>query len=235
MTDRIAIVTGAAHGIGLACAKRLAREGGWHVVLADKNDARLEDAAKGVGTPVLADVGEEVEVRRLIETAAAEGEIGLIVSNAGVSRFGSLEETSLQDWNAVLAANLTASFLLAKHAERHLRRAQGAMVLIASTRAHMSEADTHAYSASKGGLVALTHSLAISLGPEVRVNCVSPGWIDVSGEPLSEEDHAQHPAGRVGRPEDVAEAVSYLAGAPFATGTELVLDGGMTRKMIYRD
>ena len=100
----------------------------------------------------------------------------------------------------------------------------------------MSEPNTESYSASKGGLVALTHALALSLGPEVRVNCVSPGWIHTHGERLSPEDHAQHPAGRVGEPGDVAELVAYLLDrerSGFVTGAEIVIDGGMTRKMIY--
>lgn len=231
---KVAIVTGAARGIGFACAKRLAAEG-WCAVLADRDEEALNEAADGVGRAVPADVGNEEDVRKLIEMATAEGDLGLIVSNAGMSKFGSLEETSLAAWNGILASNLTASFLLAKHGEKALRRAKGAMVLVASTRAHMSEPDTHAYAATKGGLVALTHSLAISLGPDVRVNCVSPGWIHTSAEDLSAEDHEQHPAGRVGRPDDVAAGVSYLASAEFATGTELVLDGGMTRKMVYAD
>jgi NAD(P)-dependent dehydrogenase (short-subunit alcohol dehydrogenase family) len=106
-------------------------------------------------------------------------------------------------------------------------------VNIASTRALQSEPDTEAYAASKGGLVALTHALAMSLGPEVRVNCVSPGWI--AHEPVGKKDHAQHPAGRVGRPEDIAELVDYLLSdaAGFVTAQNFVVDGGMTRKMIY--
>ena len=131
-----------------------------------------------------------------------------------------------------------------------MRRAGGgAIINIASTRALMSEPDTFAYSASKGGLLALTHSLAISLGPIIRVNAISPGWIDTSGwrrgeagqaparEALRPIDHAQHPAGRVGRPEDVAWACTFLASdlAGFITGQNLIVDGGMTVKMIYVD
>ena len=106
---------------------------------------------------------------------------------------------------------------------------------IASTRAHMSEPHTEAYSASKGGLVALTHALAISLGPAVRVNCISPGWIFTKGEKPRPEDHAFHPAGRVGVPGDIAALAAWLLGpdSAFVTGTEFVVDGGMTRKMIY--
>src|SRR5205809_434644 len=121
-----------------------------------------------------------------------------------------LKSLTLADWRKVIDTNLTATYLFARAAEAPLRAARGAIVTIASTRALMSEPNTESYSASKGGLVALTHALAISLGPDVRVNCVSPGWIHTHGEPLSAEDHAQHPAGRVGEPADVAELVAYL-------------------------
>ena len=148
-----------------------------------------------------------------------------------------LRTLTLAEWHRVIDTNLTAAFLLARAAEKPLRQARGAIVTIASTRALMSEAETESYSASKGGLLALTHALAISLAPDVRVNCVSPGWIetkDYAG--LRRKDHAQHPAGRVGRPQDVAEIVAWLLDpkrSGFVTGANFVIDGGMTRKMIY--
>ncbi len=234
---RATIVTGAGHGIGAGIARRLAACG-WHVVCADMDaDAVGAVASEIGGVGVHCDVGSEAEVGRLVAvTRARYGRIDAIVSNAGVGAFGPLERTSLEAWNRVLATNLTATFLLAKAAAAELRQARGAIVTIASTRAHMSEPDTLAYSASKGGLVALTHALAMTLAPDVRVNCISPGWIDTGKHgPLKASDHAQHPAGRVGRPEDIAAAVAYLLSedAGFITGAELIVDGGMTRKMIY--
>jgi hypothetical protein len=118
-----------------------------------------------------------------------------------------------------------------------LQATGGAIVNVASTRALQSEPDSEAYAASKGGLVALTHALARSLAPHVRVNCVSPGWIHTGDEPLAAADHAQHLSGRVGRPSDVGRLVRFLL-APenaFITGANYVIDGGMTRKMIYEE
>ena len=236
---KVAIITGAGHGIGRACATALSALG-WVAVCADLDPSRAMDAAVAIGGQAAAcDVSKEADVKRLVEeTANTFGRIDAIVSNAGIFQRKSLAATSLEDWNKVIATNLTAAFLLAKYAGAHLRQSKGGMVLIASTRAHMSEPDTFAYSASKGGLVALTHSLAVTLGPDVRVNCISPGWINVDeAAKLSAEDHAQHPAGRVGTPADIAAAAAFLLSpaARFMTGAELIIDGGMTKKMIYAE
>jgi hypothetical protein len=234
---RVVIVTGAGHGIGATVAAHMAGDG-WHVVAADVDPASVAATANATGgTGIVCDVGEEAAIRTLVgETGRRLGRIDAIVSNAGINANGPLKDTSLDAWNRVLAVNLTATFLLAREAEAELRKAKGAIVTIASTRAHMSEPDTVAYSASKGGLLALTHALAVTLAPDVRVNCIAPGWIATGRHgALRPADHAQHPAGRVGRPEDIAAAVGYLLSdaAGFVTGAELVVDGGMTRKMIY--
>jgi NAD(P)-dependent dehydrogenase (short-subunit alcohol dehydrogenase family) len=236
-SSRVVIVTGAGNGIGAGVARHLAQSG-WRVVAADIDASAVAATARAIGADaVVCDVGKETDIRALVEEARGKlGRIDAIVSNAGISANGPLSGTSLDAWNRVLAVNLTATFLLAKAAELDLRAAKGAIVTIASTRAHMSEPNTLAYSASKGGVVALTHALALTLAPDVRVNCISPGWIDTGkAGALRPSDHAQHPAGRVGRPDDIAAAVGYLLSdaAGFVTGAELIVDGGMTRKMIY--
>jgi NAD(P)-dependent dehydrogenase (short-subunit alcohol dehydrogenase family) len=232
-TSKVALVTGGARGIGAAIAARFAADG-WRVVIADRDPARPAHAARCVQ----ADVSEEAAVAALLRgIAEAEGRLDALVCNAGFMIRKPLRDLSLAEWNVVLGTNLTSAFLLARAGEAMLRRARGAILTIASTRAHQSEPDTESYSASKGGLLALTHALALSLGPEVRVNCISPGWIDTRGEALRPEDHAQHPAGRVGRPADVAALAAWLCGpeSGFVTGAEFLADGGMTRKMIYAD
>jgi NAD(P)-dependent dehydrogenase (short-subunit alcohol dehydrogenase family) len=180
------------------------------------------------------DVSREAQVRRGVAAVARRfGRLDALINNAGVAD----PKTGFDagKWDRIIGVNLTGAFLCAKHAAPHLKAANGRIVNIASTRARMSEPDTHAYSASKGGLVALTHSLAITLGPDVLVNCVSPGWIDTGKATLSPQDHRQHPAGRVGRPRDVAELVLWLCSpqSAFVTGQDFTIDGGMTRKMIY--
>lgn len=233
MTEaKLALVTGAARGIGAAVAARLAA-GGWGVIVADRDP--LPAPAARIRA-VRCDVADEEAVGAMISDIRAEvGKLHALVCNAGIMVRKPLAALSLAEWSSVLATNLTSTFLLVRAAEDLLRAAHGSVVTIASTRAHMSEPDTESYAASKGGLVALTHALAVSLGPAVRVNCVSPGWIETKGEALSEADHAQHPTGRVGRPEDVASLVAWLVGpeSGFVTGSEFIIDGGMTRKMIY--
>ena len=167
------------------------------------------------------------------------GRLDAVVSNAGIMTRKPLRQLKLSEWYRVIDTNLTAALLLAQAAEKALRASNGSIVTIASTHALMSEPDSEAYSASKGGLVALTHALSISLGPKVRANCVSPGWIDTGNTAkLTRRDHAQHPAGRVGKPEDIAEIVAFLLDrerSGFVTGANFVVDGGMTRKMNYAD
>ncbi|MEG5263785.1 SDR family oxidoreductase [Pseudomonas sp. JDS28PS106] len=245
---RVALVTGAARGIGLGISAWLITEG-WQVVLTDLDRDRGHKVAQALGDNALF-ITMDVSVEDQVVGAVAEvlrrfGRLDALVCNAAVAdpHNGTLESLPLAHWNKVLAVNLAGPMLLAKHCAPYLRAHCGSIVNLTSTRARQSEPDTEAYAASKGGLLALTHALAISLGPEIRVNAVSPGWIDARdpsvrrAEPLSESDHAQHPAGRVGTVEDVAAMVAWLLSrnASFVTGQEFVVDGGMTKKMVYAE
>ncbi len=228
----VALISGGANGIGGAIAAQLGRDG-WRVVIADRQPAITTPAG---GRSVICDVGDEVAVGALMDTiGATERRLDALICNAGFMIRKPIAELSLADWSSVLTTNLTSTFLLTRAAETMLRVAKGAIVTIASSRARMSEPNTESYSASKGGLVALTHALAISLGPDVRVNCISPGWILTKGPEPTAEEHAFHPVGRVGRAEDIAALAAFLVGpeSGFMTGAEFVVDGGVTRKMIY--
>ncbi len=231
---RVALVTGGARGIGAGIASRFAADG-WRVIVADRDPAGTAPVG---GRYAICDVGEESSVAALVASVAAiEQRLDALICNAGFMIRKPIADLSLADWLSVLTTNLTSTFLLVRAAEALLRATNGAVVTIASSRAHMSEPDTESYAASKGGLVALTHALAISLGPAVRVNCISPGWISTKGAEPSAADHAFHPAGRVGQTGDIAGLAAFLAGpdSGFITGAEFVVDGGVTRKMIYAE
>ncbi|NDL67490.1 glucose 1-dehydrogenase [Anaerotalea alkaliphila] len=243
---KVVVVTGAAHGIGRRIALAYGAEGA-RVVLADIDGeagtataAAIQDAG-GEALFVRTDVANPREIQALMKEAVeAFGAIHILVNNAGVSVWKSPYELAVEEWDRILDTNLRGGFLCSREAAKTMREnGGGSIVNIASTRALMSEPHGEAYGASKGGLQALTHALAASLGPDgIRVNCISPGWIEtgVYGM-LKERDHAQHFSGRVGKPEDVARACLYLTeeGNDFINGANLVLDGGMTRKMVYEE
>lgn len=248
------IVTGGGQGIGRGISRAFASEGAKVVIAECDRAAGMENqeyilSQKGEALFIETDVSDEQSIKRMVsETAGRFGGIDVLINNAGISNFGNLFESGSELWDRVIAVNLRGPYLCSKYcAEVMSSKGGGSIINIASTRAFMSEPGTEAYSASKGGIIALTHSLAISLGThKIRVNSISPGWVDVSNwkksgssgqAALSETDHAQHPAGRVGTPEDIANACLFLCSpnAGFITGTNLTVDGGMTVKMIYAE
>lgn len=241
-THRVALVTGAASGIGRAIARHLLAAC-WRVGALDLPKSGLTRSFSRTARNVLlmeGDAAQEATAARAVKAVMEKfGRLDGLVSNAGIMERKPLGLRALADWRRIIDVNLTATFLFARAREKPLRAANGAIVTIASTRALMSEPGTEPYAASKGGLVALTHALAISLGPDVRANSVSPGWIATRDYgALRRKDHAQHPAGRVGKPEDIAEIVAFLLDrdrSGFITGANFVVDGGTTRKMIYVD
>lgn len=252
-SGRVALVTGAGKGIGRAIAARLLDEGA-KVALVEVDrrageDAEEELAARGPVQLHVADIADDAAVNRAVAaTVAWAGDLDVVVNDAAAFLGWQVpvEELALADWRRMLDVNLTGTLLVSRAAIPHLRKRRGAIVNLTSTRAQMSEPNTEAYATTKGGLVALTHALAISLGPAIRVNAIAPGWIATDAwsprydrrEPdLRPVDHAQHPVGRVGKPEDVAALAAYLASdeAGFVTGQVFTIDGGMTRKMIYEE
>lgn len=245
-------VTGGGQGIGRAIALQFAKAG-YAVSIADVDEeAGLEcrDRLHGLGAEPLferIDVSQWRDVERWVrKTVDQLGSIDVLVNNAGISENRPFLELTPEDFDRVIAVNLRGTFLCTQAAARRMveRGRGGSIVNIASTRAFMSETGTEAYTASKGGIVSLTHAMAVSLGPHsIRVNCISPGWIETrdwqrsarAQTPLhSERDRLQHPVGRVGRPEDIAEACLFLSDAAgFMTGQNVTIDGGMTVRMIY--
>ena len=241
------LITGAAGGIGSRLAEAYAKAG-HPVVMTDVNRGRGEEIAARIRREtgseevvfIPADLAVPQQIEELFHFLDKQSlTVNILINNAGFGITKSPYELTWQEWDSVLNVNLRAAFLCAREAALRMRRAGrgGSIVNIASTRAFMSEPNTEAYAASKGGIVSLTHALAASLAPDgIRVNCVSPGWIETGDYgALREIDHRQHPAGRVGRPDDIVKACFYLTDPDndFVTGINLTVDGGMTRKMIY--
>lgn len=245
--DKTVIITGAAAGIGKEVATHYAQAGA-SVVLADINEklgqSVSEDLVKN-GCKVIfipTDIRKEQDVIHLMTTAVKHFKtIDILINNAGIFKPISPYDITMDSFDDILNTNLRSVFLCSREAAKFMRLNSkgGAIVSMASTRAFMSEPNTESYAASKGGIVALTHALASSLGPDsIRVNCISPGWIETGDyNSLREIDHSQHMSGRVGRPEDIARACFYLTDESndFVTGINLTVDGGMTKKMIYEE
>ncbi|MFJ5763421.1 glucose 1-dehydrogenase [Neobacillus sp. NPDC093182] len=245
--NKVVVVTGAANGIGRGIAAAYA-ENGAKVLLADVDETagkQTESELNQMGEDILfvkTDVKAEGDIINLMETAKKTfGRIDVLINNAGKGLFKSLYEVTVEEWDDIIQTNLRSVFLCSREAARYMRENQegGAIVNIASTRAIMSEPNSEGYAATKGGIVAITHALASSLSNDkITVNAISPGWIHTGDDSqLTEIDHNQHFSKRVGKPDDIARACLYLTAREnnFVTGINLVVDGGMTKKMIYEE
>ena len=251
-SNKVVVITGAGQGIGACTAVEFAKRKA-KVIIAEID----EEAGKEVETLIQeqglhaffikTDVSDEQSVKEMaFKVAENYGKIDVLINNAAVQSQGNLFTTTMEEFERILRVNVTGAYMCAKYCVPYMIGEGLSIVNIASTRAMMSEPNTEPYSASKGALLALTHSLAASLGPKIRVNAVSPGWIETNGwkkkkdrkfVALREKDHLQHLAGRVGVPEDIAKAILYLTSedAGFITGANFVIDGGMSVKMIYAE
>ena len=246
-SDKVCVVTGGANGIGRCIAEAFLTCGAQAAVV-DTDDVSGSRLKAKHGDALLFECGDVTDktvlerfAKRLIDSF---GHIDVLVNNACFSRRGLLSGCGYEDFETVLRAGVIAPYYLTLLLKEHFA-AGAAIVNIASTRATMSQPDTESYSAAKGGVAALTHAMAESLAGRVRVNAVSPGWIDTGAyqheegyQPShSEADKTRHPAGRVGVPEDIASMVLYLCSqeAGFITGQNFTVDGGMTKRMIYHD
>jgi NAD(P)-dependent dehydrogenase (short-subunit alcohol dehydrogenase family) len=246
-SDKVVIVTGASNGIGRVIASTYAQKGA-NVVLADIDEETglkiTSEIMENGGSAIFVktDVRKEVDIQKLIDTTEFNYKtIDIVINNAGKEMFKSPYDLTLEEWDDVINTNLRSVFLCSREAAKVMRRNKtgGAIVNIASTRAFMSEPSSEAYAATKGGIVSLTHALAASFSEDrITVNAISPGWIETGDySQLRMVDHDQHFSKRVGKPEDVARACLYLTSETnnFVTGTNLTIDGGMTRKMIYEE
>jgi NAD(P)-dependent dehydrogenase (short-subunit alcohol dehydrogenase family) len=245
-SNRVVIVTGGAAGIGQEVASQYAINGA-KVVIADIDELGEQTAEQirrkgGEVNFVKTDVRKPEQIIRLMElTYQTYGAIHILINNAGKGLFKSPYDVTVEEWDDIIHTNLRSVFLCSREAAKYMLENDdgGSIVNMASTRALMSEPNSESYAATKGGIVAITHALAASFSEDrITVNAISPGWIHTGDySQLTAIDHEQHLSKRVGKPIDIAKACLYLTDKEnsFVTGINLVVDGGMTRKMIYEE
>ena len=242
---RRVFITGGAEGIGKAIVRTF-RGAGHRVAFCDKNEASGKETALQTGTQFFpVDVSDKTALEDCLRKIIEEwGDIDIIINNAGVSQFSPITETSVEDFDKILSINLRPAFITSRQLALHRQSLDtpnpyGRIINICSTRYLMSEPGSEGYAASKGGIYSLTHALALSLSEwHITVNSIAPGWIQNNNyDQLRPEDHAQHPSGRVGKPEDIARMCLFLCQEEndFINGENITIDGGMTKKMIYLD
>lgn len=240
LEGKVAVVTGGASGIGEFTVRRFVKEGA-KVVIADMNDEKGGALATELGEGAMfqhVNVTNEHEVEQMFKTAVdTYGKVDILFNNAGIGSLAATDELSLEDWRQVTSINLDGVFLCAKHAIKAMKKNGGGSIInTASILGHVGQAQTSAYSSSKGAVVNLTRSLGIEYAQEnIRVNAVCPGYIDTPLLDQLDDEMKQHlislhPIGRLGKAEEIANAVLFLASdeASFVTGTSLLVDGGYT-------
>ena len=231
------LVTGGNRGIGRALVQYLVDQA-QRVFFVDRDESGFLPAnvgSSGQVTYIQADLGIQAELDRVQEVVREESEGLDVLVNNGALNLGGLMSGNYVKFQQTLNVNLVAPFYLTQILIDHFVPG-GNVINIASTRAFQSQADTEGYAASKGGLIALTHSMAMTLRERIRVNSISPGWIETrSGLEHEPADKVQHPSGRIGRPSDVIRLVLFLSDPAndFINGENIILDGGMSRQMVY--